>query len=113
MTRRGPELSPQMRSRICELSSLGWSYNRIHAKHPEVPRTTIADTCRQEAKRLNNFSQARPGPPRVITEEQRDMLYDIATSTPAISYETLQEQAAPDASVRSIKRLFQEMTLRK
>ena len=27
MGRRGPELSPQMRARICELRSLGWSYD--------------------------------------------------------------------------------------
>jgi len=110
---RGKELSPQMRSRICELRSLGWSYNRIHEKHPDIPRTTIANTCRQESTRLENFSRPRPGPPRIISEEQRDLLYDTAISTPAISYEALQEQVAPDASIRSIRRLLQEMNLRK
>jgi hypothetical protein len=49
----------------------------------------------------------------VITEEQRDMLYDTATSAPSIYYEALQAQVALDASIRSIKRLFQEMNLRK
>jgi hypothetical protein len=111
--RRGPELSSQMRSRIYELRSLGWSYNKIKAKHPEIPRITIANTCQQESKRLNNASQPRPGAPRVITEEQRDMLYDEATSAPSISYEALQAQVAPTASIRSIKRLFQEMNIRK
>jgi hypothetical protein len=113
MARRGPELSSQMRSRICELRSLGWSYNKIKAKHPEIARTTIANTCRQESKRLNNVSQPRPGPPRVITEEQRDMLYDEAISAPSISYEALQAQVALTASIRSIKRLLQEMNIRK
>jgi hypothetical protein len=113
MGRRGPELSSQMRSRICELRSLGWSYNQIHTKHPEIPRTTIANTCRQESKRVNNASQPRPGPPRVITEEERDMLYDIVSSDPSISYEALQAQVAPNASIRSIKRLLHEMNLRK
>jgi len=113
MARRGPELTPQMRSRICELRSLGWSYNRIHAKHPEIARITIANTCQQESRRVNNVSQPRPGPPRVITEEQRDMLYDTATSIPSISYEALQAQVALDASIRSIKRLLQEMNIRK
>ena len=113
MARRGPDLSPQIRSRICELRSLGWSYNRIHAKHPEIPRTTIADTCRKETTRLHNQSLPKPGCPRVITEEQRDMLYDEAMTRPSISYEALQAQAAPDASIRSIKRLFQEMNIRK
>ena len=111
--RRGRELNPQIRARICELRSLGWSYNRIHAKHPEVPRTTIADTCRQESTHLNNTSKPRAGAPRVFTEDQRDMLYETATTAPKISYEALQAQVAPDASIRSIKRLIQEMNLRK
>jgi len=113
MARRGPELSPQMRARICELRSLGWSYDRIRAKHPDIPKSTIGNTCRNEAKRLNNVSQPRPGPPRVISEEERDMLYDTATSAPSISYEALQAQVAPNASIRSIKRLLQEMNIRK
>jgi len=113
MGRRGPELSPQARSRVCELRSLGWSYNRIHAKHPEIPRTSIANTCRQEASRVDNFSLPRSGPPRVITEEQRDMLYDTVTTAPSITYEALQADVAPNASIRSIKRLLQEMNIRK
>lgn len=113
MGRRGPELSPQIRARICELRSIGWSYNKIHNKHPEVPRSTIVDTCRKEALRTNNESRPRSGTKRVISEEQRDMLYEEAITAPKISYEALQAQIAPDASVRSIKRLFQEMNLRK
>ena len=35
MGRRGPELSPQLRSRICELRSLRWSHAKIQQKHPE------------------------------------------------------------------------------
>jgi hypothetical protein len=113
MARRGPELKPHMRARICGLRSIGWSYDRIHRKHPEIPKSTIGDTCRQEAKRLNNASQPRPGPPRVITEDERDMLYETATTAPKISYDALQAQVAPNASIRSIKRLMQEMNLRK
>jgi hypothetical protein len=113
MARRGPELSPQMRARICELRSLGWSYGRIHLKHPELSISTIGSTCRKEAIRANNATCSRPGRPRVITEEQRDLLYDTATTAPSISYEKLQAEAAPDASVRSIKRLLQEIHLRK
>jgi hypothetical protein len=113
MARCGPELNPQMRARICELRSFGWSYNKIKKKHLEIPRITIADTCRQESKRLNNALQPRPGAPRVITEEQRDMLYDEAISAPSISHEALQAQVAPNASIRLIKRLLQEMNIRK
>jgi hypothetical protein len=56
MARRGPELSPQMRARICELRSLGWSYDRIRTKHLDIPKSTIGNTCRNEAIRLNNVS---------------------------------------------------------
>jgi len=113
MARRGPELSPQMRARICELRSLGWSYDRIKLKHPEISKSTIGYTCRQESLRIGNASCSRPGPPRIITEDQRDMLYEEAITAPKISYEALQAQIAPNASIRSIKRLFQEMHLRK
>ena len=113
MARRGPELSPQKRVRICELRSLGWSYDRIRTKYPEIPKSTIGNTCRQEVNRVGNASQSRPGPPRVITEDQRDMLYEEATTAPKISYKALQAQIALNASTRSIKRLFQEIHLRK
>ena len=89
------------------------SYDRIKQKYPEVPKSTIGDTCRQESKRLHNVSQPRTGPGRVITEDEHDMLYEEATTAPKISYEALQAQIAPNASVRSIKRLFQEMNIRK
>jgi hypothetical protein len=113
MGRRGPELDLQMQARICELRSIKWSYNKIHAQHPDIPRTTIADTCRREALRLKNHSLSRPGPPRVISEEQRNMLYDAAITAPAISYEALKAQVGTTASIRSIKRLFQDMNIRK
>jgi hypothetical protein len=95
--RRGPELSPQTRARICELRSLGWSYDRIQKKHPEFPYLTIRDTCRKEAQRLNNVSKPRTGAPRVITEEERDSLLETATLTPEISCEDLQAQECPNA----------------
>ena len=48
MGRRGKELSPQTRSRICELNSIGWGYKRIHNKHPEIPISTIKSTIYNE-----------------------------------------------------------------
>ena len=113
MGRRGKELSPQMRARICELHSIRWSYDKIHAKHPEIPRSTIADTCRKERLRVNNVSQKRCGAPRVISEDEREALFEAITLTPEMTHEALQAQEAPNASVRSIKRLLQEMNIRK
>jgi len=113
MGRRGPELSPQMRARICELRSLRWSYDRIHKVHPEIPYSTIRDTCRKEAERLNNFSKPQLGAPRVITEEERDSLLETVILTPKISYEALRAQECPNASMRAMKQLLQEMNIRK
>jgi DDE superfamily endonuclease len=113
MGRRGPELSPQMRSRICELRSLRWSYQRIFEKHPEIPYSTIAYTCRKERERLNNVSKPRCGAPRVITEEERDSLLETVLLTPELSYEALRAQECPNASVRAMKQLLQEMNIRK
>ena len=95
-----------MRARICELCSLGWSYDHIYTKHLDIPKSTIGNMCQNEAKQLNNASQPWPSPLCVITEEQRDMLYDIATLTPAISYKALQAQAALNVLICLIKQLL-------
>ena len=113
MGRRGPELSPQMRSRICELRSIGWSYQRIFEKHPEIPYSTIASTCQKERERLNNVSKPRCGAPRVITEEERDSLLETVLLTPELLYEALRAQECPNASIRAMKQLLQEMNIRK
>jgi hypothetical protein len=113
MGRRGLELSPEMRGRICELRSLGWSYDRIHKKHPEIAHSTIGDTCRKEAQRLNNVSKPRLGAPRVITENERDSLLETVLLTPEISYEALRAQECPNAALRTMKQLLQEMNIRK
>lgn len=113
MGRRGPELSPQLRARICELRSLKWSYTRIHQKHPEIPLATIGDTCRNEARRLNQASLPRSGAPRVITAEERDSLFEAVTLTPEITYEALRAQECPNAAIRTMKQLLQEMNIRK
>lgn len=75
--RRGPELSPQLRSRICELHSIGWGARRIHKKHPEVALSTISYTIRKERERINNESKARSGRPRQLTDWYRDYIYDM------------------------------------
>ena len=113
MPRRGKELSPQLRARVCELRSLRWSYNKIHKKHPEIPRSTIAYTCIKEAERINNFSLLRVGAPRVISETERDSLFETVTLTPEITYEALQAQECPNTSMRLLKQLLQEMNIRK
>ena len=75
---RGTELSPQLRSRICELRSLRYSYTQIAKIHPEIKKSTIITTCRREAQRIDNTTLPRTGRPRILTAEQRNHLYDVA-----------------------------------
>ena len=91
MGRRGKELSPQTRSCICELNSIGWGYKRIHNKHPEIPISTIKSTIYNERKRLNNHSLPQSGRPHGLTEEQHDHLYDLTTTNPHIKMHDLLE----------------------
>src|SRR5436190_9543602 len=62
MGRHGLELTPQMRSRLCELKSVGMSYSRIHAIHP---KSTIKSTYQIEARRVNHLSLPQQGAPHV------------------------------------------------
>ncbi|KAL7921023.1 hypothetical protein ACQKWADRAFT_296704 [Trichoderma austrokoningii] len=68
---RGKELSPQQRSQICELHSLGYGYRRIFKLLAEVPLSTIKYTCQQEAKRKENQSRPRSGAPRKLPARRR------------------------------------------
>jgi transposase len=111
---RGPELSQQIRSRICELHTIGYSYRRIHLIHPELSKSTIIRTCQLESKRINNNTKSRPGAPRKISEAERDLLYDTAIhQNPHISTKSLTQEVDQEVSERSIRRLMQEMDRRK
>ena len=112
--RRNTELSPQLRSRICELRSLGYKFSKIRDIHPEVSYKTIRSTCRREATRQDNFSKPRPGPPRKLTEEMRDHLYNITVhQNPHIKMRDLVTEVNKAVKKRSIQKLLREMDRRK
>jgi hypothetical protein len=75
------ELSPQMRSRICELSTFGLLPNRILKLYPELNLSTIKSIIRQEALYINNASKSHSGRLRALTEEQRDHIYNTVNYT--------------------------------
>ncbi len=112
--RRGPELSPQLRSRLCELRSFGLSFPRIHAVHRDIPLSTIKTTCYREANRVNNQSKQRSGAPRKLSDEQRDHFYNLAVhQNPHIKNRELVDKIDETVKKRSIQRLFREMGRRK
>jgi transposase len=108
------QLSPQLRSRICELRSLYYCYSNIHAKYPEISRSTIITTCRREALRnIENIIQPRSGRPRGLREKQRDYIYDIVNHTnPYIKIRDLRE-IDNIIKKRSIQGLLREMNKKK
>jgi len=111
---RGRELTPQLRSRICELRSLGFSYGRIAEIHPEVSRSTIITTCRREALRNDNVTQPRSGAPCRLTDEQRDYLYDFAVhQNPHSKMRDLLAEVDGAVKKRSVQKLMREMNRRK
>jgi transposase len=110
---RGKELDPQMCGRILELRSLGWSFAKIVTKH-NLPCATVQYTIKQaQIRSEKQESLPRTRRPRVITKEQRDSLFERVELTPEISYAALQAQECPNASIRSIQKLLQEIGIRK
>jgi hypothetical protein len=71
-----------MRSCLCELYSIGYSYKHIYEMHREIPLSTIKYTIRKEAIRNKNQSIPRSGVPHKISEEERDHIYDLAIHEP-------------------------------
>lgn len=107
------ELDPQIRSRICELHSIGWGPTKIYRQHPEIPLSTIKTTIRRESIRVNNTTRARSGRPRKLTEQQRDHIYDLVQSEPHIRHIDLLTEVDHVVKRRSIQYLLSEMGCRK
>jgi transposase len=109
---RGLELPPYVHERICELNrSAKWGAKRIqkHA-YPHIPLSTIHYTLRQEVKRAHGILIPRFGPPRKLTEEDQDRVYDAIQSRPDITREDLAE-VDHKVKAHSIWRLTHEMGL--
>ena len=110
---RGPELHVTMRERIYTLYDLGYSYKRIHRIHPEVPISTVKYTIRMRSKQDHQKSLPRPGP-RVLTEGDRDYLYDLAINQDNhITYRELAHAIGDVVKPNTISKLFRTMHRRK
>ena len=114
---RRKELSPTLRARICELRYAGWSYGEIAIQvsrfGDRVSQSTVQTTCNREIERVDNASKPRSGRPRVITEEERDQMYDIVEhDDPFIKWRDL-ACVCETAHERSVRRVFADMHRRK
>lgn len=114
MPRRGKELTPQMRSRLCELHTVNkWGARRIHHAHPDIPISTIHSTLRREATRDDNVSQQRPGRPKKLTDEDRDRICELVRRNPQIQYRELLEEVEHRVVRSTLSRLCNELGIRK
>jgi hypothetical protein len=98
-----------MRSRICELHSIGWSHSRIYKKHPEIPLSSIKTTIHRESIRNDNETRLHSGRPRKLTEAQRDHIYDLSQSNPHVKLKDLLAEVDFCVRMRLIQRLLHEM----
>ncbi|GFP58381.1 hypothetical protein TASIC1_0010019200 [Trichoderma asperellum] len=99
-----------MRSRICELHSVGYGYKRIHQIHPEVPVSTIRYTVKKEADRSDNKSLSRPGQPRKLSEEQRKQIYEtVMKENPDITNRELLASVGNAVKLRALQYVLREM----
>lgn len=108
---KGQELSPSTRSRICSLrNDAKFSYNEIAKRFPSISRSTIIYTCKQEALRgSNNQSCKRSGRPRILTEEERDLIYDYIQQHPSCRYHELLDLVDNKISETTVRALLKEL----
>lgn len=110
---RGPELTPQMRSRLCELKSQGFSYRKIQQIYPQIPKSTIVYTVQMEKTRDDCKSLRRLGRPPLISEEERQLLYSMLKENPDVRNSDLLAAINHKCGLRSLQKLLQSMNLRK
>ena len=111
---RGRQLSPQLRARICELHSIRYTATQIRTIHPEIPIKTIRSVIRQFATRSDCLTLPRSGRPRILTEEQRDHIYDTVNHTnPHITTRDLLREVDNVVKKRTVQKLCRELGKRK
>jgi transposase len=107
--KRSAELQPQLRGRILALRDIGWSLSAIAQKH-NLPKSTVQYTVQAASLRSESqVTRQRTGRPKATTEEQRQALFKAWVLTPGMTYKELQEQEAPNASVRTVQKIIKEM----
>lgn len=107
---RGKELSPQLRSRICELrTNARLTYRQIHQLHPEVPLSTIKYTVKVESQRKDCATLLRPGRPPKLSEDDRDHLYEVVTDNPTIKQVDLLAEVDHKVKTRALRILLHAM----
>ena len=114
---RGREITPYIRTKICEAKACGLKNKEIAHCH-QVTIDTVKYTLKREWLRVENASHSRSGRPRKIDAPTRDYLVDVAFhESPRITWRCLTAKAAEETGEsvhkRSVQRLFSQMNMRK
>lgn len=89
----------------------GGPTKKIQEKHPTIPSSTIVSTCRREHDRVDQKSKPRSGPPKKITEEDRDRMAEILKLDPNITWKDLSKECEK-AGVTTVRKLMSEVRRR-
>ncbi|PYH84627.1 hypothetical protein BO82DRAFT_362372 [Aspergillus uvarum CBS 121591] len=95
---RGKEMTPQLRSRICELHSIGWGARKISRVHPELWLSGIKYTIRKEKDHR----------PKKLSEDQRALIRAMVEADPAVKSAVLPQAVGNAITKRSLQRLLNE-----
>jgi transposase len=107
------QLTPDIRARLCELKSIGWTLTQIHHRYPEIPYGTIRTTIARENKRKNNETSPRSGRPKKISPEEQQHLLELVAQDQHIKMRELSEAVQSSPSVQTVQRLFRTLHMRK
>ena len=109
---RGKELSPNLRTRICEAKALGLTYPQIVARYHVTLSAAKYTVAKERARGTENASRPRSGRPRIIDEPTRDLLVGTAYhgEDSRIKWRDLtiiaQDESGFSIHQRSVQRLF-------
>lgn len=112
---RGPNTSPEMRGRILELFSEGWSATKIQRRHPEVGMSAIRYTIKLEKQRLESPSlqtakiTAPIGRPRALSPADKALILSAIAADPHIKLDTLLQLLNNRICRRTLQRALRQL----
>ena len=106
-SRRGKELTPDVRGFIAGLRVAGFKAAEIRKKF-RVPESTTKSTINKVLERINNESLSRPGRPPSISDREKRRIVRFVRLDPKITYRNLRKALTLTVSDDTIYRLLKE-----
>ncbi|KAK8073421.1 hypothetical protein PG994_004320 [Apiospora phragmitis] len=95
-----------------DLASLGWGARAIRTRYPHLALSTIKRTIKMEKLHTENASLPKTGRPRLLTEEERDDIYDVVKhQNPDVTYQELLQRLGGKVQKSTLRAYCREMGL--